>query len=292
MTRFRAVLGAPSLILAGLWHKASFCAPGLFADTIILRIHARFFPLLEDLPQTGIGLGILAFVIGVLDPFFEKSAVTAELLLKGGIKCEVVDFVGVFAEVVEFLGGTGAEEDFVGELGEGSLRMALAQSLGVILFITILRLEEGAVGEKIADVAEVFGAHRANAVDGVIAAIPRRDDMGARRKVFPEEVLPIEVVGDGEAGESEGGGGDIEGGDQVLADSGRGESFMGTGDDQGRVSAGLGAELLGAEGVIVAMIGEPENEGVLKESVGLQVGEDDFGVLIGLANSVEVMWDR
>jgi len=58
------------------------------------------------------------------------------------------------------------------------------------------------------------------------------------------------------------------------------------------VSAGLGAELLGAEGVIVAMIGEPENEGVLKESVGLQVGEDDFGVLIGLANSVEVMWDR
>ncbi len=113
--------------------------------------------------------------------------------------------------------------------------------------------------------------------------------MAARLEGSCEEIDSVEIGGDLEAGEGEGSSGNIQGGNEFGPHRSGRESLVRPQNDEGHVGSDLGAELLGAHGVIVAVVAEPEDNGVSEESVGLEVVHDRSCISIGLAHGVEVV---
>ena len=55
------------------------------------------------------------------------------------------------------------------------------------------------------------------------------------------------------------------------------------------MGARFGAELLGSQGMVISVVGEPEDDGVFQEVIRFEIGEDLSGVVIGLAHGVIVV---
>ena len=197
---------------------------GSLAELIVFGIHLRVFEDRLVFPEVEGGLelagsfGILSFVAGFFDPAFEDFAVAFEFGLVGGIRREIFDLVGVGGEVVEFFGGALSEP--VGFLirSEFSFFAKFFELEDGRALVAVLGLEHGAVGEVVPDVAELLGAHGADAVDGVVAAVAGGDDVGAGFVIGGEKVATVEVVGHLGSAEGEGSGGEVEAGDHVVSD--------------------------------------------------------------------------
>ena len=238
------------------------------------------------------GFLLFAFVAGFLDPVGENFAVTFELVGEGGVGGEVVDLEGVFGEVVEFLLGAEAEPELGLVVGEFSLFVEAVEVFDGGLFVAVLGLEHGAIRMVIADVAELVGADGADAVDGVVAAVPGGDDEFAGFVVFRKEVDAVEVVRDFHPGQGEGGGGDVEAEDEVLADGASFEGGVIALDHEGDVDTAFVAKLFVAEGLVVAVVGEEKDDGVFELAVGFEEGEDFLDLGIGATGGVVVLGPR
>ena len=225
----------------------------LLFELIVFRIHFRVFEdglvfpeVVGGFKLTGV-FGILAFVAGFLDPIFEDFAVAFELGLTLGIGGEVFYLEGVGRKVVEFFGGALTEPVCLLIRSELALFAEFFEFENGWAFVAILGLEHGAVGEEVPNVAELVGSHGADAIDGVVAAVAGRDDVGAGFVIGGEEVATIEVVGHPYSAEGEGGGGEVEAGDHVVSHSAGFEGGVVTFDHAGDMDAAFVAELLMAE---------------------------------------------
>ena len=125
--------------------------------------------------------------------------------------------MGVFFEIVKFFGRAFSEEGPCRDLSKFTFGVEFTKALGLGLSVAILGLQENAIGHEVAEVAELFGPHGADAVDRVIATITGRDDVVPRFVVVAKEIFPVEVVREFNAGKSERGGRDIKTTDEFVA---------------------------------------------------------------------------
>jgi hypothetical protein len=195
----------------------------------------------------------------------------------------------ILLKIVEFFFRAGTEKDLLGEAWKGSRRVPLPEEDDVVAIVPILGLEEGAIGEEVSNVAVTISAHTSDIIDGVITAIAGRDHMVAPLEVIREEIYAVEIARDINAGESEAGCRDVEDGSQFPAHCAGFQALVGSEDDERDMGAGFGAELLGPDGVIVPVVREPEDDGVLQKTIGFQVIHDPACVFISLAHSVIVV---
>lgn len=161
--------------------------------------------------------GLLSLVGCFFDPLIEEFTVAFEFVSKIRIIGKIIDLMGVFFEVVKFFGRAFPEEGPCRDLSKFTFGVEFTKALGLGLSIAILGLQENAIGHEVAKVAELFGPHRADAVDRVIATVTGRDDMVPRFVVIAKEILSVEVVGKVDAGKCERGGGDIKTTDEFVA---------------------------------------------------------------------------
>ena len=210
-------------------------------------------------------------------------------LCEGWIRREVFNLMRILLDIIEFLSRAGAEKDLVRQGWKSSGCMTLAEKYDVVTVVTILRLKEWAVGKEIADVAISVAADAAYVVDRVITTITGGDHIftgGERRR---EEVYAIVVRGYLDACKGERSRGDVEGRCQFVADAPCADAFVSSRDNQWHVGARFGAELLGSQGMVISVVGEPEDDGVFQEAIRFEIGEDLSGVVIGLAHGVIVV---
>ena len=125
--------------------------------------------------------------------------------------------MGVFFEIVKFFGRAFSEEGPCRDLSKFTFGVEFTKALGLGLSVAILGLQENAIGHEVAEVAELFGPHGADAVDRVIATVTGRDDMVPRFVVISKEILSVEVVREFNTGKSERGSRDIKTTDEFLA---------------------------------------------------------------------------
>jgi len=254
---------------------------GVFEDGLV------FPEVVGGLELDGV-FGLLAFVAGFFDPSFEDFAVAFEFVRKFWVGGEVVDLVRVYGEVVEFFFWAGAEPVLFLVRGEGASFVGFFELDEFVAVIAVLSLEEGAVSVVVTEVAEFVGADGADAVDGVVAAVAGANDVGDGFVVFSEEVLAVEVVWECDVGEGEGGGGDVEGVDEFVTDGACCKGGVVSFDDERDVDASFVAELFVAEGLVISVIGEEEDDGVVEFAIGFELLEDGFDAGVDSSGGVVV----
>ena len=77
-------------------------------------------------------------------------------------------------EVVEFLRRAFTKECTFLNLAQFASSVKFTQTPRMIIAVTVLWLEQDAIGEEVANIAEVLCAHGANAIDRIITAVSSR----------------------------------------------------------------------------------------------------------------------
>lgn len=116
-------------------------------------------------------------------------------LCEGRIRREIFNLMRILFYIIEFFSRAWTEKDLVRQGWESARCMTLAEKYDVVTVVTILRLEEWAVGKEIADVAISFAADAAYVVDRVITAITSGDHIFTWSERRREEIYAIVMGG-------------------------------------------------------------------------------------------------
>tara|TARA_B100000941_G_C28161519_1_gene377627 strand:+ start:224 stop:547 length:324 start_codon:yes stop_codon:yes gene_type:complete len=98
------------------------------------------------------------------------------------VGCEVFYLMRISLEFIEFFLRARPEEDLISQRGKGAIGMTFPKEYYVLPVVPILGLEEGAVGEKVPDIAIPFTANAPDVIDRVVTAVPGRDHVFTGRK--------------------------------------------------------------------------------------------------------------